>query len=312
MALFADTHPLLARTSAAATAAAPSERLRAALSLVKPRIVALVVFTAAVAGVAAAGGAPPVDTLVRLVISGSLAAGGAAALNHYLDRDLDARMERTRRRPLVTGQIRRPGLVLLGGLAMVAVGVALGSTIGPIVGGAELFGAFIYAGLYSLWLKRRTPLNIVIGGAAGSAAVVGGWAAVEPGLGLVPWVLAGLVFVWTPAHFWSLALARRAEYCRARVPMLPVVAGPRATAWWTLIHVAATVLLSLWLGLAGPFGAVYDAVAVTAGLGFLAAGLALVRRPDASSGWRVFKCSGPYLGLIFLGILVDTLVGRVI
>jgi protoheme IX farnesyltransferase len=140
--------------------------------------------------------------------------------------------------------------------------------------------------------------------------VLGGWAAVEPGLGPVPWLLAGLVFVWTPAHFWSLALARRADYARASVPMLPVLVGPVAAARWTALHILATVALSGWLGLVAPLRAIYGGVAAVAGAGFAAAGLALLRRPDAAAGWRVFKWSGPYPGLIFLGILVDTLVGR--
>jgi protoheme IX farnesyltransferase len=284
--------------------------LRACLTLAKPRIVSLVVFTAIVAAVAAAGGAPPAGTLLLLAVGGVLAAGGAAAINHYVDRDIDARMERTRCRPLVTGQFRRPRLVPFVGAAMIGAGTALATTINPAVGAWTLAGALVYAGVYTLWLKRRTALNIVIGGFAGSAAVLGGWAAVDPGLGLVPWLLAGLVFTWTPAHFWSLVLARRADYERAGVPMLPVRVAPRVSAQWTALHILATVGLSLWLGMAAPFGAVYWGTAAVAGLGFGAAGLALLRRPDAAVGWRVFKWSGPYLGAIFVGVLADSLAGR--
>jgi protoheme IX farnesyltransferase len=286
------------------------ELLGACVTLTKPRIASLVVFTAVVACVAAAGGAPPAGALLLLAAGGGLAAGGAAAINHYVDRDIDARMARTRRRPLVTGQIGQPWLAPLAGAAMIAAGVALTAAIHPAVGGWTLAGALVYAGVYTLWLKRRTALNIVVGGFAGSAAVLGGWAAVDPDLGLVPWLLAGLVFAWTPAHFWSLALACRADYDRAGVPMLPALVGPAASARWTGLHILATVGLSLWLGVAGPFGAAYWSTAVVAGLGFAVGGLALLRRPDAATGWRVFKWSGPYLGAIFLGVLADTLFGR--
>ncbi|MCC6628206.1 MAG: protoheme IX farnesyltransferase [Chloroflexi bacterium] len=288
----------------------PVELASAWLTLTKPRIASLVVFTAVVACVAAAGGAPPAGTLVLLTVGGMLAAGGAAAINHVVDRDIDAVMERTRRRPLVTGEIGRPGLVLLVGVAMIAIGTALAAQINLAAGAWTLAGALVYAGVYTLWLKRRTTLNIVIGGFAGSAAVLGGWAAIDPALGLAPALLAGVVFAWTPAHFWSLALARRADYDRAGVPMLPVLVTPVVAARWTVLHILATIGLSLWLGMAAPLGAVYWAVAVVAGLGFAAGGLALLRQPTAATGWRLFKWSGPYLGAIFLGVLADTLLGR--
>jgi protoheme IX farnesyltransferase len=286
--------------------------LGAWVTLTKPRIAALVVFTAVVACVAAARGTPPAGTLLLLALGGALAAGGAAMVNQVVDRDLDARMERTRRRPLVTGQIGRPWLALAAGVALIAAGAGMAAQIGLAVGAWTLAGALVYAGVYTLWLKRRTALNIVIGGFAGSAAVLGGWAAIEPALGLAPCLLAGLVFAWTPAHFWSLALARRADYDRAGVPMLPVLVAPAITARWTALHILVTIGLSGWLGLAAPLGATYWGVAAVAGLGFAAGGLALLRRPAATTGWRVFKWSGPYLGAIFLGVLVDTWLGRLV
>ncbi|MBI3977038.1 MAG: protoheme IX farnesyltransferase [Chloroflexi bacterium] len=280
---------------------------RSYLALVKPSIVALVLFTAVVACFAAAQGRPPLGALLILVVSGGLAAGGASALNHYFDRDIDAHMARTRRRPLASGQIRRPGRVLAAGTAMIALGVGLGALASIPLAAFELIGALVYAVVYTRWLKRRTALNIVVGGAAGSAAVLGGWAAVAPELGLVPWLLAGLVFCWTPAHFWSLALVRKMDYERAGVPMLPVVLKDRATAGWILVHIVGTVALSVGLGLAAPLSAVYFVPALAAAAGFLAAGCHLLRRPGALAGWRLFKFSGVYLGLVFAGILVDTL-----
>lgn len=301
-------NPLSAKTGPAVTTDRINIKpLHSYLVLAKPRIVSLVVFTAVVACFAAAHGHPPLATVLLLVVSGSLAAGGAAALNHYFDRDIDGRMTRTRQRPLVRGEIPRPGLVLVGGIATIVVGVFLGGSLHPLLGFFELLGAVVYAGIYTLWLKRRTPLNIVIGGAAGSSAVLGGWAAVDPSLGIVPWLLGGLVFFWTPAHFWGLALARRGDYEQASVPMLPSIAGPRRAAWWIVIHIVVTIALSIWIGLAAQLGEIYFLLALIAGLAFLASGGKLLRQPEPETAWQVFKLSGPYLGLVFLGVLLDTL-----
>jgi protoheme IX farnesyltransferase len=280
-------------------------RVAVYVPLIKPRIISLVVFTAVVTCLLAARGRPAVETLLILTVSGTLSAGGAAALNHYVDRDIDPRMKRTRRRPLPMGQIRRPGLVLLAGVTFILVGLALAMTVNLALAFWELTGAFVYVVVYTVWLKRRTPANIVIGGFAGSAAVLGGWAAVDPWLGIVPWLLAALVFFWTPAHFWSLAIARRDDYKRVHVPMLPVSLTPSQAAWCVLIHVLATLATSAWAGYAAHLGLVYLAIAASAGVVFLRAGLGLVRQPGQATGWHAFKLSGPYLGLIFVGILLD-------
>ena len=285
------------------------ERLAVCLVLAKPRIVALVLFTAVVAAAVAAGGRPAWGALLVLIVSGALTAGGAAALNQYVDRDLDRRMERTRHRPLAAGVIQHPGGVLAGGSLAIGLGLALAALASPLLALFELAGAATYVVIYSVWLKRRTMLAVVVGGAAGSAAVLGGWAVVDPTLGVVPWLLAGLVFLWTPPHFWSLAIARQADYGRAGLPMLPLVVGPRSAAWWVLAHAAATVAVSLWLGIAGELGAVYFSGAAAGGGGFLATSVELVRRPEAAVGWRVFKWSGPYLGIVFLALLLETVAG---
>lgn len=277
------------------------------LSLAKPRVVSLVLFTAVAAAFAAARGVPPWTTVLALLTSGGLVAGGVAALNHYLDRDIDARMERTRHRPLVSGSIRRPALVALGGTAAVLVGLAVAASTSQAMAWSESAGAFTYVAVYTLWLKRRSVLGVVFGGATGSTAVLGGWAAVDPELGLAPWLLAALVFLWTPAHFWSLGIARSAEYRRAGVPTLPVVAGPRCAARWSAVHILATVGASLWFGAAAHLGAVYFGVALLAGLGFLLSGLQLLATPLPRVAWRTFKSSGAYLGVVFLGLLVDVL-----
>jgi protoheme IX farnesyltransferase len=279
----------------------------ACLTLVKPKIVALVLFTSVVACVVAARGAPPWAPLGLLLVSGLLSAGGAAALNHYFDRDIDARMERTRWRPLPRGKIARPGLVLGVGAAMIGAGGLLATTLSSVTALCELAGALIYVVVYTCWLKRQTPLNIVVGGVAGSAAVLGGWAAASHDLGLTAWMLAGVVFFWTPAHFWSFAIARSDEYERAGVPMLPAVVGAQRTAGWVSIHVLATVALAVGVGLTAPAGLVYFGLSLGAGLGFLAQAMRLLRSPSPATGWCVFKWSGEYLGLVFLALLVDSL-----
>src|SRR5581483_2003457 len=144
-------------------------------------------------------------------------------------------------------------------------------------------------------------------GFAGSAAVLGGWAAVDPALGIVPWLLAAVVFVWTPAHFWSLAIVRRDDYDRVHVPMLPLSLTPGQAAWWVLIHVVATVATSAWVGMAADLRPVYIVIAASAGFVCLRAGTRLACRPEQAPGWHAFKLSGPYLGLIFVAIFLDTL-----
>jgi protoheme IX farnesyltransferase len=279
----------------------------ACLVLVKPKIVSLVLFTSVVACVVAAHGRPVWPVLALLVLSGLLSAGGAAALNHYFDRDIDARMERTRGRPLPGGQIARPGLVLAAGVAMIAAGCLLATSLSLATALCELLGALVYVVVYTCWLKRQTPLNVVIGGGAGSAAVLGGWAAVGQDLGLAAWLLAGVVFFWTTAHFWSFAIARSADYERAGVPMLPAVVGDLRAAWWVGAHVLVTVALAFGVGLAAPAGAVYVGLSLAAGLGFLVQAARLIRHPSPAIGWSVFKLSGEYLGLVFLALLLDSL-----
>ena len=308
MAASSSIEPMLAGTPRVLVAPADVGRtLLALLSLTKPRIVSLVVFTAVVACFAAAGGVPPFRTVLVLTASGLLAAGGAAMLNQYLDRDIDALMQRTRKRALVTGQVPSSGWVPVVGAVLVGAGVVSAAGLNLVVSASVAAGAFIYVVVYTLWLKRRTLLNIVVGGAAGSAAVLGGWAAVDPGLGPSPWLMAALVFFWTPAHFWSLAVARSDDYRQAGVPMLPVVVGPARAASWALGHIFLTVGTSLTLGIVAGWGAAYFLVCILAGARFSALGTAFLRQPGPDRGWTLFKFSGPYLGIVFLAVLIDRL-----
>lgn len=280
------------------------------LALVKPRVTGLVLFTAVAAAFAAARGVPPASEMLLLVATGALACGGAAALNHYFDRDIDREMGRTRGRPLAQGRIGHPRQVLVLGCAMVLGSVLWAAATRPLLAVTLLAGAFVYVVIYTLWLKRRSPLNIVIGGLAGSCAVIGGWVAIEPRLTAAPLLLAAIVFFWTPAHFWSLALARAAEYRAARVPMLPVVVGPRVTAQWVMVHIVWTVALSLWLQQVALLGGAYLGVALAGGGPFLWLGWRLLRDCRETTAWLLFKFSGPYLGLLFSAVLVDSVFTR--
>ncbi len=279
------------------------------LSLTKPRVVGLVLFTAVATSFAAAEGVPPWSALVLLLTSGFLASGGAAALNQYLERDIDGGMRRTSKRPLVTGQISHPEAVLIAGTGMIATGIVLAAAFNTMLAAFQLSGAFVYVGVYTLWLKRRSVLNIVIGGLAGSFAVLGGWVAVTPSLDITPVLLALLVFLWTPAHFWSLAVVRSADYRQSGVPMLPVVVRPKIANRWILVHVLWTVGLSMWLQPIGSFGVLYLSIALGAGVVFLWMGVRLLRRPGPAVAWSLFKFSGAYLGLLFLAVLIDSVLG---
>lgn len=281
-------------------------------SLLKPRVVGLILFTAVAAAIAAARGPISVPALGFICLTTFLCGGGAAALNHWFDRDLDARMARTQSRPIPSGRLARPIDALALGCALIAAGVGLAFARNPVMGACLLAGAVSYVGVYTLWLKRRTPLAAVIGGSAGSSAVLAGWAAVDPALGPGAWLLALLVFVWTPAHFWSLALAIEPEYRKAGVPMLPVVADPATTKAWIAVHVVATLVVSAALVPLGGFGFPYAAGAGLAALFFARRTIGVFGVPGRAprEAFDLFKHSGIYLGIVFLAVLLDGLVGK--
>jgi protoheme IX farnesyltransferase len=273
--------------------------------LFKLRIVVLLLAAAVAGAFLGAGGWPGTNTVVLLLITGGMAAAGASALNQYLEREADARMGRTRERPLVTGVIRRPGWVAVLGTALV---VAPTLAVLPTNLALAFFlvgGAVIYIGVYTIWLKPRTSLNIVIGGAAGSFAVLSGGAAAGAWADVGVVALALLVFFWTPIHFWSLALVYREDYERAGVPMLPVTSTARRAAFWSLVHGVATGVTGLALGLHPALGLLF-LVPVAIGTVYLVGeGWRLLVRPSSRRAWRVFHASNLYLALILLAICVD-------
>ncbi|RMF27861.1 MAG: protoheme IX farnesyltransferase [Chloroflexi bacterium] len=283
--------------------------LRALPALCKLRVVALLLFAATGGALLGAGGWPGLGRMLVLLVTGGLAASGASALNQYLEQETDARMTRTRRRPLVMGAIPQPDRVPYLAGAMILVPSLAVLPFNPALTFFLLLGAAIYLGVYTLWLKPRTLLNIVIGGAAGSAAVLSGSAAVgawnEPGAV----ALALLVFLWTPTHFWSLAIVYRHDYARGGFPMLPLQTSPRAAAFWVALHSGATALAALVLAGHPTLGWLYLIPVAAASADLLVRNARLLRHPNGREALSLFKASNFYLALILLMIWVDTLLG---
>jgi protoheme IX farnesyltransferase len=288
------------------------------LALFKVRVVLLLLVAAVGGAFLAAGGWPGLGTLALLLATGGLAAGGASAINQYLERELDARMERTRRRPLPARSFARTRWVPYVGGAMILLPALAVLPFRPALTLFLLLGAAIYIYVYTIWLKPRTPLNIVIGGAAGSAAVLSGSAAAGHWNEAGAVVLALLVFLWTPTHFWSLSIAYRGDYARGGFPMLPVQTTPQVAAWWVLLHIGATSLASLLLAallLAGgllvtypSLGWLYLVPQGLATLGLLILGIRLVREPSRARALALFHASNIYLALVMLLICLGVLV----
>ena len=284
-------------------------KLRAVAGLFKLRIVMLLLISALGGALIGANGWLGGWALTLLVITGGLSAAGASALNQYLERERDTKMARTRQRALPAGMIEKPAWVLLVGGGMVVLAVALSALFNPALAISNALGAIIYIGVYTLWLKPRTILNIVVGGAAGSMAVVSGGAAAgawnEPGV----LVLALLVFVWTPTHFWSLAMAYRKDYSKAGFPMLPAQISPQQAAGWVAVHTLATVFVAMLLSFHPTLGWGYLVPVGLTSLQFLRLTFELVRNPDGKVALRMFTFSNIYLGVVLLSAMILALVG---
>ena len=282
--------------------------LGAYVALTKPRIIELLLITTVPAMVLAADGWPNTWLVVWTVVGGTLAAGGANAINMYIDRDIDQLMERTRNRPLVTGRVApRDALVFAIALEIVAfVVLALSSNV--LAGAIAISATLFYVFVYSLWLKRTTRQNIVIGGAAGAAPVLVGWAAVTNSVSWSAVVLFLVIFLWTPPHFWALAIRHADEYRAASVPMLPVVETlsrtVRTMGWYTV----AVTLVSFALIPLNDMGVVYSVAAVVLGVAFIALTFGLGRAPTTAAAMRVFTFSISYVTLLFLAVMLDVLV----
>lgn len=286
-------------------------RLRAHLALTKPRIVELLLATALPTAFLAAGGLPPLWPTIGILVGGTLAAGSANTFNSVYDRDIDAVMGRTYHRPAATGQVGVGASVAQGVVLAILSAVVLALTSNLLAAALALVAIAFYAIVYTMWLKRRTPQNIVWGGAAGCMPVLIAWAAITGSLAWAPVVLFLVVFFWTPPHYWPLAMKFREDYAAAGVPMLPVVADDRRVTRDIVVYAVATVVASLALIPVAAMGWVYGVGAVLLGAAFLWLCLGLRRAALRSSAevsalaMRLFHGSITYLALLFLLVAVD-------
>ena len=290
-----------------AVSARPLTRSRVAayVALTKPRIIELLLVTTVPTMVVAARGLPPAGLVVATLVGGTLAAAGANVFNMYVDRDIDAIMRRTRGRPLVTGEIE-PNHALVFAVVLETLAVLeLWLLVNPLSAVLALSATLFYVFVYTIWLKRSSTSNIVIGGAAGAVPVLVGWAAVTGSLGLAPLVLFALIFLWTPPHFWALAIRHREEYAAADVPMLPAVASLATTVRQILIYTLALWVCSLLFAAVAGMGALYTGAAVVLGAGFVVLALQLRRQPSVERAMRLFSYSISYVTLLFSAMALD-------
>lgn len=281
------------------------ETMALVYSVFKLRIGFAIMFTALAGMAVAPGQAPGTVQVALLALAVLLSSASAGAFNMYMERDLDARMNRTRNRPFVTGRFSANGYWLAGIVLMLAVAIAAATLATNAVAAFYVFmGAFVYGVVYTVWLKRRTWLNIVIGGLAGSFAILAGAAAVDPGLAPEPVILALVLFLWTPPHFWSLAFKYREEYAAAGVPMLPVVVRDATAAWIILGHTVLLVALSLLPVMYG-MGWIYLTGALLGGTRFLWTSIGLVRNPSPGAAMVNFHASLVQLCLLLTGAILD-------
>ena len=296
-------HPMAVTTASIRT----RTRASAYLALTKPRIIELLLVTTVPTMVVAAQGLPPGWLVLATLAGGTLAAGGANAINMYVDRDIDKIMQRTRNRPLVTGEIEPAHALVFAVCLEVAAFVLLWSLVNPLSAVLAVSATLFYVFIYTLWLKRTSTNNIVIGGAAGAVPVLVGWSAVTGGLSLAPLVLFAIIFVWTPPHFWALAIRYREDYAAAEVPMLPAVASMDETARQIELYTVALVAASVMFAPVADMGLLYLAAAIVLGGVFLLQAVQLRRDPTPKRAMRLFGWSISYVTLLFSAMALDQL-----
>ncbi len=284
---------------------ASTRTLRAWLELTKPRIVLLVLFTGLPAALLAADGFPSARVFWGAAIGIALSAASAAAFNHYFDRDIDALMRRTQGRPLPAGLISPPAAAGLGIALAWLSWTVLTVACNPLSALIAMLNIFYYAIVYTVWLKRRTPQNIVIGGGAGASAPIIAWAAVTGRVDLPAVLIAGIIFLWTPPHFWALSLYRREDYERAGIPMLPVTHGEPETRRQILLYSCVLVPVTIAVGPMAGLGLLYMISAALLGIVFLLGAVRLYRRPSIPAAVQLFRYSILYLFVLFLVMSVD-------
>ena len=273
------------------------------LEMTKPKVQTLLLFTTVTTMYVAGDPSPELVTLTCL--GGALSAGGAGAINHALDRDLDVVMKRTAGRPVASGRVSPTAAIVFGAILGCASFALLSLTVSPLAAVLAMSGFLGYVLVYTLWLKRSTPQNIVIGGAAGAVPPLVAWAAVTGGLAGTPLYLFAIVFFWTPPHFWSLSLLMKDEYSRAGVPMLPVVRGEAETRRQILLYTVLLYAVSQLPFCAGGMGAIYLVSSLVLGAAFIGGSVALYRRADRRTALRLYLFSLLYLSLLFASMVAD-------
>ena len=292
-----------------AIAETPRAVLRDYVTLTKPRIVLLLLFTALAGMFLASGGPPDVTLAITVLVAGAMASGGANALNHFLDRDIDARMRRTSNRPVAALRVQ-PREALVFGLAANVLAFVLFATMVNLLSAFLALGSTLfYVFVYTMGLKRTTPHNIVIGGAAGALPPVIGWTAVTGSIGLPALYMFAIVFFWTPPHFWALALMLKDDYARVGVPMLPVVAGVDETKKSILLYAVLLLALTAMFFATRAVGWIYLGASLVLGLVFIYRAVVLLRRPGIEGALGTYLYSLAYLALLFTAIAVDASIG---
>ncbi len=277
----------------------------------KPRIVVLLVITAVTSMYAASKlveGAPDLDYLfyLHIIVAGALASAGSSALNHYYDKDIDPKMTRTSTRPIPSGRMAASH-VLIYGVVVSCISVIYGYfALNAVSAFFIAVGIFSYVIIYTVWLKRKNSSNIVIGGIAGSAAAWAGWSAATGSMDLLWFFVGFLVFVWTPSHFWCLAMKMKDEYAEAEVPMLPVVIGMQRTSKYILGNTIILIPFSLILSfIPDGMGIVYTVIAIISGTLMLVYHYKLTKNPTSEFAWKAYKVTAPYLTIIFVAVALD-------
>jgi heme o synthase len=284
------------------------QTLGAYFALTKPRIIELLLVTTFPAMVVAADGMPDLWLVLATLAGGSLAAAGANTINCYIDRDIDAIMRRTHSRPIPAGLIKPANALVFGVALSVTAFTFLALTVNLLTACLAVSAILFYVFIYTLWLKRSTVENIVIGGAAGAVPPLCGWAAVTNSLDAAPLLMFAIVFLWTPPHFWALAITYTNDYAAAGVPMLPVTRGAVEARRRSLVYAAVTVAISLALYLTGDLGLIYLAVAGTSGAVFIWLAVRQIKLATVKAAMDLFKYSTTYLAILFAAMVVDRLI----
>jgi len=276
------------------------------LEISKLRIVAVLDLVAITSLLAASRWNVSGETILFIFIAGTLASMGSSALNHYYDRDIDSLMSRTSKRPIPSGRMKASSALAYGLSMSIASVVMAYFMLNPIVAAFIGLGIFFYVIVYTAWLKRSNVSNIVIGGFAGSCASYAGWAAATGSLDLLGFLVGLLVFIWTPSHFWCLAIKSKEEYASARIPMLPVLVGESTAAKYVLANTLILIPYSIMLYFFG-LGLLYLIIASISGAMMLAYNFKLIKNPSKDIAWKAYKVSSPYLAIIFLALMFDAL-----